>query len=192
MAAPDTGRYARITVSLHWLIGLLILVQIGLGWYMNKVLPDHSPAQESIETLHISLGLTTMLLIAVRIGARLAFRAPAMPPGLQSWERLLAHLTAAVFYLLMLALPLSGWVLVSMHKHAPQFWGLPWPKLPGFAGMDPAAAKSLHESVQGVHTDVLVWTLLAVLALHVAGAIKHQFDGHPVMWRIVPFLKAPR
>ena len=188
---PSTSRYSTIAMALHWAIAALILIQIGLGWWMADWVPDHSPAQEKIETLHISLGLTTLLLIAVRIGVRFAMPPPPLPAGLAGWETALSSAGHILFYALMIALPLSGWALVSVHKGPIGFWGLEWPKLPGLDFLKTPDHKPWREALQESHTTVFVYLMLANLALHVAGGLKHQFDGHPVMWRIVPFLKRP-
>jgi cytochrome b561 len=172
---------------LHWLIAALIAAQLGLGWYMNEVLPDHSAAQEQIETLHISLGLTLMLVVAVRILWRLANRPPALPEDLSAWERRLALLVHVALYVLMVGIPLSGWVLVSGRGHPIGFWGFAWPAIPG-VGVLPRP--ELHQ-IKHLHVFILIWALVVTWALHVAGAFKHQFDGHPVLWRMVPFLKRP-
>jgi cytochrome b561 len=190
--APDERRYGNVAAGLHWIIALLILVQIGLGWTMNEWVPDHSPIQRSIEGVHISLGLTTLLLVLVRIGWRLAKPNPPFPVDLAPWERALATASHLVFYLLILALPLTGWAMVSLHNGPISFWGLPWPHLPGVAHLAGANPRPFRKSLQLIHTNWLIWVVLANLALHVAGALKHQFDGHPVLWRIVPFLKPPR
>ncbi|MGA0600124.1 cytochrome b [Caulobacter sp. KR2-114] len=176
------GIAARV---LHWTIALLIVVQIGLGWYMNEVLPDHTPAQEGVESIHISLGLTILLLVLARIAVRLFNPPPPPPPGLARWERLLAGAAHLLFYALMLALPLTGWALVSMGARPISFWGLPWPHLPGVAQMfgSPVPRPVRHE-VSHIHVYILIWVILLNLALHVAGALKHQFDGHPVLWRM--------
>ena len=189
LRGPRVRRYGRISMILHWSIAVLILTQIGLGWYMNHVLPDHSKAQAAVESLHISLGLTTLLLIAARIALRITHPAPPMPAGLAVWERLLAGLSHLLFYLLMLALPLTGWAMVSARAPAISFWGLPWPRLPGLTFLTAPDQRPLRHSLQAVHTDFLVWIILANLALHVAGALKHQFDGNPVLWRMLPFGK---
>ena len=118
-------RYNVTAMSLHWLIALLIIVQICLGWYMNEVLPDHTPAQATIQSIHISLGLTILLLVLARIVVRLTYRPPPLPAGLAAWERYLAHASHLLFYLLMLALPLTGWALVSMGNKPISFWGCP-------------------------------------------------------------------
>ena len=191
--AASNQRYGAVSMLLHWLLALLILGQIGLGWYMNKVLPDHTPAQESAETLHISVGLTILVLVLVRIGNRLMHPAPPLPADLAPWERHLAHLGHVLFYVLMLALPLTGWALVSSGARPIHFWGLPWPHLPGVSGVFGGPThRDMREQLAGIHTDILVWITLANLALHVAGALKHQFDGHPVLWRMSPLFRPPK
>ena len=191
-AAPSADRrYVTAAILLHWIIAALIVTQIGLGWYMNKVLPDHSAAQDDIETLHISIGLTTLLFILARIGVRLANRPPPLPSSLAPWERALARFTHVTFYVLMLALPLTGWALVSAKPDAIGFWGLGWPKLPGLGFLIGAGHRAARHTLQDVHTDYLVWLALANLALHVGGALKHQFDGHPVLWRMLPGGRPP-
>jgi len=182
-------RYGAVSIGLHWTIAALILIQIGLGWWMNEWLPDHSPAQARIETIHISVGLTILLLVLVRIGVRLSHPAPAAPAGTPLWERTLARFTHLLFYVLMLALPLSGWAMVSAGSHPIAFWGVPWPHLPGMGALADPANRPLRRDLQLVHTNILIWTVLANLALHVAGALKHQFDGRPVLWRMAPFAR---
>jgi cytochrome b561 len=183
---PGAGPYGPAARTLHWSIALLIVVQLGLGWYMNEVMPDHTPAQASVESVHISLGLTILLLVLARIVVRLVSPPPPPPPGLARWERWLAGGSHLLFYLLMLALPLTGWALVSMGTRPISFWGLPWPHLPGIAQMfgSPVPRATRHD-VSHIHVFILIWIVLLNLALHVAGALKHQFDGHPVLWRML-------
>ena len=184
-------RYNQAAMTLHWLIALLIIVQLCLGWYMNEVLPDHTPAQANIETIHISLGLTILLLVLARIVVRLVYRPPPLPAGLATWERCLARTSHLVFYVLMLALPLTGWALVSMGDKPIAFWGLPWPHLPGVAMIFGASPpRPVRHELSHIHVYILIWIVLINLALHVAGALKHQFDGSPVLWRLTP-LKPP-
>ncbi|HZC17178.1 MAG TPA: cytochrome b/b6 domain-containing protein [Caulobacteraceae bacterium] len=192
--APSTAstdlarrRYGAAAIGLHWTIALLIFIQIGLGWYMNEVLPDHSPAQAAVLTLHISVGLTIFLLVLVRIAVRLINRPPPLPPGMPLWERTLARTSHVVFYLLLLALPLTGWALESLGTRPIRFWGLPWPHLPGIAALFGAAPpRPVRHELSHIHVYILIWIVLINLALHVAGALKHQFDGRPVLWRMLP------
>jgi cytochrome b561 len=66
-------------------------------------------------------------------------------------------------------------------------WGLPIPGLPGV----PVHNRAVSNPLKHLHIYWLIWAYLVVLALHLAGAVKHQFDGHPVLWRMVPFLRRP-
>jgi cytochrome b561 len=152
---------------------------------MNEVLPDHSPAQAQVRGVHISLGLTILLLVLVRIAVRLTHPAPPLPAGMATWERILARASHVLFYLLMLALPLTGWTLVSLGQHPISFWGLPWPHLPGVhAVLGANPPKPVRESLAHVHVYILIWIAVINLLLHVAGALRHQFDATPVLWRM--------
>jgi cytochrome b561 len=192
-AAPQTralasnARYSHVAIALHWTLAFLILLQIVLGWWMNEWVPDHSPTQKAIEGVHISVGLTVLLLVVVRIVWRLMHRPPPLPPGIAGWERALAGAGHALFYVLMLALPLTGWAMVSLHAGGHiSFWGLPWPQMPGMAELGGANPRPLRGQLQLVHTNLLIWVILANLVLHIAGALKHQFDHHPVFQRMWP------
>jgi len=189
--AASTGerRYGAVSISLHWLIAALVVTQVGLGWYMNEVLPDHSPAQDRIQDLHISVGLTVLLLVLARIAVRLSHPIPPLAADTPMWERVLARGTHLLFYLLLLVLPLTGWAIVSVHKGPISFWGLPWPHLPGLGFLSDPDAKPLRRSLTHFHVYILIWIVVATLALHVAGALKHQFDGRPVLWKMIPLLR---
>lgn len=182
---PETARYDRVARTLHWVIAACLIVQVGIGWWMNKLMVDHSPPQERLEGIHISFGLTILLLVLARIAWRLTHRAPPLPAGMPRWEKALAQASHLLFYALMLALPLTGWTLVSLGSRTISFWGLPWPHMPGMVQFfgSPAPRPVRHE-IADIHTDILVWTFIANLALHIVGALKHQFDGRPVLWRM--------
>jgi cytochrome b561 len=189
--ADANRRYGAASIFLHWTIALLILIQLCLGWYMNEVLQDHSPAQAQIRTLHISLGLSILLLVLVRIGVRLAHRPPPLPRGMAPWERVLARSSHILFYLLLLILPLTGWTLVSLGSSPIKFWGLPWPHLPGVGVVfGSPAPKAVRHALSHLHVYTLIWVVLITLALHVIGALRHQFDRNAVLWRMT-WLKPP-
>jgi cytochrome b561 len=192
-AAPASAdqHYRAAAIALHWIIAALIVVQVCLGWYMNEVLPDHTPAQAQIVTLHISVGLTILVLVLARIGVRLAQPPPPFPADMPAWERLLARATHALFYVLLLALPLTGWAVVSIRPVAVHFWGLPWPKLPGLGFLMTPDHKAWRRELAHIHVYILIWLVVLNLGLHVAGALWGQFAGPPVLWRMAPlrFLK---
>lgn len=183
----ERRRYSLLSITLHWTIAAFIFLQMALGWYMNEVLPDHSPAQDQIQDIHISVGLTVLLLVVIRIASRLVTPMPPLPEGFARWESALARTIHVLFYMLMLILPLSGWLLVSLRHEPFSFWGLSWPYVPGLEGISGPAHKPLAQAVKHFHVFTQVWIAWALIALHVAGALKHQFDGHPVLWRMNPF-----
>jgi cytochrome b561 len=185
-AGQDARRYNLTAATLHWIIAVLIVIQIGLGWYMNEALPDHSPAQARIETLHISVGLTILLLVVLRIALRLFRPPPPLPADLPALDATLARATHFLFYVLMLALPLTGWALVSAQTHPIHWWGLSWPRLPVADFLGGPQHKAARHAVMQTHTNYLIWIVLANLALHVGGAVKDQFSGYPVLWRMIP------
>jgi cytochrome b561 len=180
-------RYTRAAIFLHWTIALLIIVQVFLGWWLNEWVPDHSHIQDQITDVHISVGLTILLLVLARIAVRLVHRPPPPPAGTPAWERIVAAFAQLAFYALMLVLPLSGWAMLSMGHDPIQFWGLPWPRLPGVGAVfGSPAPKAVHHAVMHFHVYILIWLLVLTFALHVAAAIWQQFAGRRVLQRMWP------
>jgi cytochrome b561 len=192
MTTGGTSRYNAWAMSLHWLIALAIVVQVCLGWWMNEVLPEHSPARGGVLQVHISLGVTIFILVLVRIGLRLAAPPPPLPAYLPAWERWAARASHLLFYLLMVVLPLTGWTLVSLRPRPIEVWGLPWPHMP-LAGaiFGPNPSREAAEQLAHIHVFILIWILAINLALHVGAALTHQFDGKPVLWRMAPIFRPP-
>ncbi|MGH6993982.1 MAG: cytochrome b [Caulobacteraceae bacterium] len=194
LPAPDylseSSRYRAIAIFLHWLIALAIIAQVCIGWWMNEVLPDHSPAQAQLLSIHISLGLSIFMAVILRILARLAFPAPPLPAGIAFPERFLARASHLLFYCLMLALPLSGWTIVSSRKAPILFWGIPSPRLPGVTDLlSSPAMKPERRELTHVHVYIFIWILVGTFILHVAGALYHQFGAPRVLWRMVPGMR---
>ncbi|HEY2047710.1 MAG TPA: cytochrome b [Caulobacteraceae bacterium] len=173
-------RYGSVSVFLHWLIAALVVIQLSLGWTMNEVLKDHSPAKPLVMWFHVSVGITILMLTLARLGVRVTQPAPPLPAGMPAWERALARATHVLFYMLLMGLPVSGWALVSMRKGPISWWGAPWPALPGMTGLSHPTRHALSHA----HVYVMIWVLLITLLLHVSGALWHQFDGRPVLWRM--------
>src|SRR3569833_4226594 len=139
----DDKRYGAISMVLHWAIAILIIVQICLGWYMNHVLPDHSPAQDRVQDIHVTIGLTTLILVLVRIGVRVTHPWLPLPATIAPWERTLARASHWLFYVLMLALPLTGWAFVSLKHDDIPFYGLQWPAMPGLDHLTRPEARAI-------------------------------------------------
>lgn len=178
-------RYATVAVVLHWLIAVLLLINIALAWSRGFI--THEQAG-SVMDVHKSTGILILLLSLLRLGWRLAHPAPPYPAGLPAWERGLAHVTQWGFYLVMIAMPLTGWIMTSSPRAAGglTLYGLiPWPSL-GFVRNAQGTAGAIWHNVGEAH-GLLAWLAYLLIVLHVGGALKHQFiDRDVVMARMLP------
>lgn len=187
-------RYSAVAIVLHWMIAAAIIFQLILGWRghgLRTTLEGFSLIQ-----LHKSVGVTILALSLARLAWRLTHRPPPEPGALAPWERRLAVATQWGFYLIMIGLPLSGWVVVSTSKITIPtllYGTIPWPHVPGLAELAAPAKSAWNLVAYGVHKS-LAWATWGLLALHVAGALKHQLFSRdvPVLARMAPGAKAGR
>lgn len=200
MSAP---RYSTVAIVLHWLIAFAVLSMVPMGWWMSDAIaePGAQATAYRVFQLHKSIGLTILALTALRLGWRLIHVPPA-PPVSKAWEHALATVTHAAFYVLLFALPLSGWLYVSTGWSAPQdralavatsWFGLvPVPHLPGVAEAAAETRRDLAHGALGAHS-LMAWMVLVLAGLHIGAALKHQFiDRDGVLARMAPFLPAPQ
>ena len=186
------GRYNGWAIALHWTIAALILFQIPYAWWWMGALPDESAAHAQSMVLHISLGLTILILSLARFGLRLAVPPPPLPAGMPAWEKTFARVAHVLFYVLIIGIPVLGWVLASLGKGRISYFGLfDWPHLPGLSGLDKPHRHMISKPVGALHTSLLPWMTVVLLVLHVGGALKDQLTGRPVLWRMIPFLRPP-
>lgn len=158
-------RYTSTAIALHWLLAVAILAALALGVYMSDL--PLSPQRLKLINWHKWLGVSILALSALRLLWRLTHRPPAEMPA-PAWQQRAAHLTHVGLYLLFFAVPLVGWAYSSAAGFPVVWFGvLP---LPDFVPKDKALADSLKEA-----HEVLAWALAALVALHLAGALKHQF-----------------
>lgn len=179
-------RYSRVAIGLHWLITLAILANLigglTLDWFLDSADPAMK-AQGLINIgLHKSLGLTIIVLTAARIAWRLANPPPQLPAHMTALERRLAQMTHGGFYALMLVLPLSGWALASTGRAPIRWFGLfEVPRLPVGAS---------QRGLFGEGHELLGWTMVALLALHVLAALKHHIlDRDDVVAGMLPWVR---
>lgn len=152
--------------ALHWSMAILILLQAALGWVGAEM--ERSPLKVDVLTAHKSLGITLLLLVLFRLTWRWTHSAPAPPDTSRPWEIRAAWLSHAALYLLMIAVPLSGWLSASTSIVPWKLWWLvPWPDI---AAVD----QQLHAYAEDLH-EALIWWLVAILAVHVAAALWHHF-----------------
>lgn len=186
-AAPDAAqRYSTVAIVLHWAIAALIVTNIVIGLRFDDV---HGLAKFSLLQWHKSFGITVLILSLCRLGWRLAHPPPPYPPQMLAWEKAAASTVHWAFYALLLALPLTGWMIVSASPtNIPTllYKIIPWPHIGPIHALPMPVRKRLEGQVTDVH-EVLAWTAMVLLALHVAAALKHHFwNRDQVLWRMAP------
>lgn len=184
------ARYTMIAIALHWLIALAILGQIAVGLAMTQL--ALSPMRKfQFYQLHKSVGITVLLLVVLRVLWRLGHRPPPLPAAMPAVERRAAEGTHFLLYALLLGLPLTGWAVVSASPfNIPTvLYGLvPWPHLPVLPSLHKAPVEAVLKAVHAYGA----WALIALLALHVAAALRHALLLHDgVLWRMLPMSPRP-
>jgi cytochrome b561 len=176
LGEPALRRYSRTAIWLHWLIACLIVantaVALSAGYW-----PDDW-VRRVIDT-HKSIGITVLGLVIMRILWRTTHPPPPLPPSYAPWERVAAHGAHGLLYFVILALPLTGWMHDSAWKEGPThpvqlFWLVPWPRIALIADLEPGLKERMHDLFFSMHV-ACACALYALLALHVAGALKHEF-----------------
>lgn len=161
-------RYTRTAVWLHWLLAVLLTAQVGVGWYMLSIEKD--PNSTFYFNLHKSVGLIIATLVVLRIFWRLTHPRRELPEGTAGWERKLSVTSQALIYLVMVLMPITGYIGASYSKYPVAFFGLP---LPVWATHN----HDLSEQYFNVH-GILAWILVGIVSLHLLGALKHLFIDH--------------
>ena len=178
-------RWGTVSQSLHWLIVIGIVAMAWLGLTMTGL--ANTPYKVRLYTLHKSIGLTILALVVLRLLWRWYAGAPRELTGQPRWQRRAAVLTHGGLYVLLFAIPLSGWLLNSASGFPLRWFGLV--HVPQLVGRDEALnalAKTWHEW--------LFWALVVVALAHAAAAIYHHlFQRDATLSRMLPdgWLRAP-
>ncbi len=180
MAGFSRGEYySGVAIAFHWSIAVLVIVNLVIG-----IGHDAIPVLRSLMGAHKAIGITVLLLTAGRVAWRLAHRPPALPAGTPVWEKGVAHATHWTLYLLMIAMPLTGWLMVSgPGPHRPLLWfGLfDVPTLP--------VGKGLADLGHDAHGPI-GWLMAALVVLHIAAALRHHLIlRDTVLIRMAPALR---
>ncbi len=179
MPAAHPIRYTLSAIALHWLLAVAIVGAFSVGLYMADL--PFSPQRVKLYNWHKWAGVTILALSAGRLLWRLTHRPPPDAP-MPAWQQRAAHLAHGGLYLLSFAVPLMGWAYSSAAGF-PIIWFGVLP-LPDLLPVD----KALAQAIKPVH-GWLAWALMAVAALHVAAALKHQFiDRDGLIARMWPRL----
>ena len=172
--------YTRTAISLHWLMALLVLIAFPLGVVMHEM--TFSPDKLRMLSYHKWLGVTIFILLIVRLLWRATHKPAPLLQNLPQWQKMAATGVHVMLYVLLFAIPLSGWLMSSAKGFQTVYFGvLP---LPDLIGKDKLLADILGE----VH-EVLNITMLILFGAHVLAALKHHFvDRDGTLARMLPFL----
>ncbi|HEY5337401.1 MAG TPA: cytochrome b [Rhizomicrobium sp.] len=189
MAAASTRtRYGTVAMTLHWLIALLVITNICIGLYFSSLTRD-DPNLFSLVQTHKSIGLTVLVLSIIRLAWRLLNPVPPLPASMSPFLRFIAHATHYLLYFLIIAIPLSGWALVSsspLGLPTMYFGWFEWPHISFLADMTRAQKMPLRHDFAAIHV-YLAWSAIVLVPLHVAGALYHQFFRRDdVLKRMLP------
>ncbi len=181
-------RYSGPAIILHWLVALGIVANVALAWIWPHL--ADARVRPAID-MHKSIGITVLGLAIMRLLWRLTHRPPPLPASYRRWEVGAAHAVHGLLYLLIFAMPLTGWIMDSAYKNAattPMYWfGLfEWPRIAAILHMAPGPRDRIHDGFGAAHVW-LSYAVYALVALHIAGALKHQWwDKHRELQRMLP------
>jgi len=186
--APSSERYTSVAIALHWIIALSLGAMIGLGKNMHDA--DHRPIEWMFQ-LHKSIGITILALMIARLVWRLMNPPPPLPADMSPLEKRASHWVHVGLYVLIFALPLSGWIMVSISPFAIAtvlFGVVGWPHIAGLPELALETRQALYPTIEELH-EIMSWALIALFVLHVVGAIKHEIsDDEGVLKRMIPRL----
>lgn len=169
-APPPPTRYSALMRTVHWGRALVVLGTLAVGLTMVN-LPDELPLKfESLYPNHKQFGLLAWVLTWVQLVARRRGPVPVLPDALAPWERALSRLTHGALYTLLLLVPVMGYCMSSTFTMSD---GVPFFFIPHVPELLPKN-DAWFEVFQQLHR-VLAYALLALIVLHIAGALKHRF-----------------
>lgn len=182
---PRAVRYRAIVVWIHWITAALVVTQVVVGFAFNDFLARGTPEREQMFALHRTIGATILILALIRLAVRLMNPPPPYPSDFPKWERFAAVWSHRLFYILLIALPLTGLAAASGRAQdgtVPLLFGLALPAVPG-VGPD--------NDFGDVH-EILVFTTLLLLVIHVGAALKNQFMSRTAVADRMPPFQAQR
>jgi cytochrome b561 len=191
-AARHRDHYSAVGILFHWTMAALILFQLWWGWRASR-LPVGWEKLAAYE-LHFQLGMAVLLIALARIAYRIAIPRPEVTDDVQGWQRLASEAVFWLFYLLMIGLPVSGWLMMAATggRQLPDLFGiLPWPHLAMFDDMSPARRQVWEAAAESTHF-LMIWTMGLLTLGHAGFALLHHFVfKDPVLTRMIPALPEP-
>jgi len=161
---PQSTRYTRTAIALHWLIAIAVVLQFTWGWWMQTIAKAPPGPRADAFNLHKSIGLTLLALMLIRLLWRWS-NAPPPLPAMPAWQGRLAHLNHALLYFALFTMPLAGYLGSVFSGYPVRYFGV---ALPAWGSQNPA----LKDLCSGIHLGAS-WMLAGAVAVHVAAALKH-------------------
>lgn len=169
MLKNTTTVYGSIAKFFHWLMALLIFGMFIVAYTMTNIPASHF--SEDLYSLHKATGLLIFSLVILRLIWRFINIEPKLPPSIPFWQRQLSNINITALYLLMLAMPLTGFFMSTLGNHAISFYGI--------FTVSPLADNPLLSKFFAKAHEILAYLLIASFTLHVIGAFYH-----PVLQRM--------
>ena len=169
-AKNESNRYGKVSRMLHWTIAILFISLIPMGIFASMI-PEDTEYRNAYYVVHKTIGVTVFLLVIVRLIWNRLSRRPSLDSALTSREEKLAHRAHNTLYFMMLAIPITGFMMTSYHGYQTYFF---------FWEMQPLWEQSeIYQVWGGFHKYLLPYLIYIVLGAHILGALKHQFiDKH--------------
>jgi cytochrome b561 len=178
MLKNTPNSYGSVAKFFHWTISVAVFTMLIIGFLMGEIKNEATAGQ--FYDFHKSLGLTIFAILFFRLSWRLINPNPSLD-NLHAWERILSRLTHFLLYILLFALPFSGWLMSTASGYVPEYFGwfsVPMPFVP--------VSKTLSKTASKMH-EFFAWSIIVLLCLHIAGALKHHFiDKDNILRRMLP------
>ncbi|PSS59322.1 cytochrome b [Pseudomonas sp. BBP2017] len=172
------ARYSGLSITLHWLM-LVLLAAVYALIELRGLFPKDSVERNLMKDLHFMLGLTVFVLVWLRLALRLGRPTPPIIPAPAAWQTGLAHLMHLALYLLMIGLPIAGWLILSAANKPIPFYGF---ELPALIAPDPDMAKF----IKGWHERIGNWGYWLIGLHALAGLYHHYVQRDNTLVRMLP------
>lgn len=184
-AGKGQTRYGAMAIMFHWVIFGLVAIMFALAWILFTA-PENDPSIIPTILLHKSIGITVFVLVVLRLAWRQVNPPPPLPGDMPPLLRLAARAGHWLLYVLLIAVPILGWLMSSAAGITVKPFGLF--SLPNLV----TKSKPLFNQLMELH-ETLALTLLAVIVLHVLAGLFHYFVRRDdVLSRMIPFIRPPK
>ena len=195
LMSPDrqsAARYDRIAMMFHWLIAGLILLDFAFALSFSKFNPGDVLYFSFAYRMHMSTGLVVLALSLACVAWRLLHKYPPLPQTMSSVTRVLAKTAHALLYLFIIAIPVSGWAILSVRKKPAALFGqFNWPNIGYLEQMTREQRVRYYQFVFPAH---IKWSYIGMclVGLHILAALYHHFYRHDdVLMRMLPVRRNP-